>query len=833
MAFVPPSNQQRTTSVSRSSATPALWANPPSSVEKTSQNSPLEEAALLKKQAEQMRLDAELMDAQLTLEKIASLERKLNDQNWLERHPEDESTLRQQLEDLNNKILGKPPRPVKIDGTSSGETKGSTRSSKDGTQDVKLESKASELDSNSKPPKRDKREENPIAGYSEEDLELYLPVAENIEKMLSTATTIEKLEAFRAAPELQDHFADKIQQLLVGPMEDMQRIESLKNQYLSSTSSFEKDQLKREIDKLEQMMDEESPFLYSDNVYKFIPDMSEEEIQTRVDAIEALPSVLQALFKKRHELEEDGDLRLAILIEHYESQIQLLDQVRFIAPLPEEMKSDAIKGFNSLPKVVQKHFAKNIGLDENADAVDVVKALEGNSERWGPAIPFQAVVDANTIEPAEYNDIEFVDRSRYVDELIPSIARMEEIRPAEAQISMFCSDILDKSTFTLTSKPERVIGGYYLRGENRVTGDDANNKLVEKLMERLNKSSLKDELQFYYLPDPSPSSDEDLEMGMSEQPLLVITAKDPSKFYNTARPRTKLLVSGGGLLSTLVFSFGAFGMNNAAFNQVQAAADAGVADFSWLGDMVLPTFVSMVGISVVHEAAHRVIAWKDNFEVGLPNFVPSIQLGVTGAITPFKSPPKNFNSLFDFSLAGPLAGFAVSLVLLVNGLGMTASMDLAAQNQLPALPVILLQSSALGAELIQTYLGNGALSSINPETAVLPLHPFAIAGYAGIIVNALSLLPLGHTDGGRISLALFGRRGAFLVKTFSAMTIIAAGLFGFDNSQLLLLYTLFVLLWQRELEAPVLNEVDDLDITRGFVGIAAAMVVAITLIPLP
>lgn len=72
-----------------------------------------------------------------------------------------------------------------------------------------------------------------------------------------------------------------------------------------------------------------------------------------------------------------------------------------------------------------------------------------------------------------------------------------------------------------------------------------------------------------------------------------------------------------------------------------------------------------------------------------------------------------------------------------------------------------------------------------------------------------------------------------MVKTFSILTICAVGLFGFDESRILILYALFVILWQREIETPALNEVDDLDAMRGIVGIASAVLVALTLIPFP
>ena len=78
--------------------------------------------------------------------------------------------------------------------------------------------------------------------------------------------------------------------------------------------------------------------------------------------------------------------------------------------------------------------------------------------------------------------------------------------------------------------------------------------------------------------------------------------------------------------------------------------------------------------------------------------------------------------MFDLAVAGPVAGFAASLFLLVNGLGITASMDMSSQSQLPALPGLLLHASALGGGLVEYFLGSGVISSTASET-VLPLHP--------------------------------------------------------------------------------------------------------------
>ena len=84
-----------------------------------------------------------------------------------------------------------------------------------------------------------------------------------------------------------------------------------------------------------------------------------------------------------------------------------------------------------------------------------------------------------------------------------------------------------------------------------------------------------------------------------------------------------------------------------------------------------------------------------------------------------------------------------------------------------------------------------------------------------------------------MALTIFGRRGFFLVKALSILAVCAAGLFGLDSTEILLVYALFVVLWQREEETPALNEVDDLSTLRGLAAFPVMVLVALSLIPLP
>jgi 3-deoxy-D-manno-octulosonic-acid transferase len=111
---------------------------------------------------------------------------------------------------------------------------------------------------------------------------LYLPAAEEIEARMTNATLSEKLEAFQTAPELQEHMKMKIQTMLVQPMEDMQRLEDMKQKFLYSTSSAEKDKLKKEINRLEETLEDDGPFSYSDSIYKGLPTLSEVDTLARL-----------------------------------------------------------------------------------------------------------------------------------------------------------------------------------------------------------------------------------------------------------------------------------------------------------------------------------------------------------------------------------------------------------------------------------------------------------------------------------------------------------------------------------------------------------------------
>ena len=111
---------------------------------------------------------------------------------------------------------------------------------------------------------------------------------------------------------------------------------------------------------------------------------------------------------------------------------------------------------------------------------------------------------------------------------------------------------------------------------------------------------------------------------------------------------------------------------------------------------------------------------------------------------------QNRQDLLDFAVAGPLTGMVCSIILLSYGVVLTASADAATYQSFPGLPLLLLRQSSLGGGIIDIFLGNGVLNvPMSAEgtqalaTTLIPLHPFAVAGYFSLIVNALSMIPAG------------------------------------------------------------------------------------------
>ena len=169
---------------------------------------------------------------------------------------------------------------------------------------------------------------------------------------------------------------------------------------------------------------------------------------------------------------------------------------------------------------------------------------------------------------------------------------------------------------------------------------------------------------------------------------------------------------------------------------------------------------TFIGILLAHELGHYLMARRHRVPVSLPYFIPfppyfSI-VGTLGAFIRLRGPMASRSVLFDIGVAGPLASFVLSLPALLAGLHLSEAIPASGSATYPFRILFLGEPIWLGGSAILHLATWATLPGLEPGHAVL-LHPLAFAGWLGIFVTALNLIPLGQLDGGHILYALVGR----------------------------------------------------------------------------
>jgi len=153
-----------------------------------------------------------------------------------------------------------------------------------------------------------------------------------------------------------------------------------------------------------------------------------------------------------------------------------------------------------------------------------------------------------------------------------------------------------------------------------------------------------------------------------------------------------------------------------------------------------------------HEMGHKLLADKHEVEATYPYFIPGPPpIGTFGAVIQQKSLPPNKDALFDLGVAGPIFGFIVAVIVALIGLPLS-HLEFVDPNT-PTLPTpILFQLilDILPPRGIAGSNGNGIL--------VVALHPLAFAGWVGMFVTLVNLVPAGMLDGGHVTRSFLGER---------------------------------------------------------------------------
>ena len=163
----------------------------------------------------------------------------------------------------------------------------------------------------------------------------------------------------------------------------------------------------------------------------------------------------------------------------------------------------------------------------------------------------------------------------------------------------------------------------------------------------------------------------------------------------------------------------------------------------------LPFSLSLIAILLSHELGHYVVARRYQLDVSLPYFIPvpiPSFIGTMGAFIRLRTVVSDRRQLLDIGVAGPIAGFLVALPLLV--LGLTLSHAATPEEGFHGLvvyfggaPQIPLGDSLVSLALRRLLLGHAVTINV---------HPVAFAGWVGMFVTMLNLLPMGQLDGGHI-----------------------------------------------------------------------------------
>ncbi|HCU79810.1 MAG TPA: site-2 protease family protein [Chloroflexi bacterium] len=257
-----------------------------------------------------------------------------------------------------------------------------------------------------------------------------------------------------------------------------------------------------------------------------------------------------------------------------------------------------------------------------------------------------------------------------------------------------------------------------------------------------------------------------------------------------------------------------------------------------------PFALSLLGILGAHEMGHYIAARKHGASVTLPYFIPfpSGFLGTMGAVIQMKGAIRNKRVLLDVALSGPLAGLAVAIPVVVIGLHLSEVGPVPVSGfQLEGNSIMYLAAKYLVfGELLPMPVDYGQIPPVihwvvffftgNPSpgggTDVF-IHPVALAGWAGMLVTGLNLIPVGQLDGGHILYVLFGKSA----KSWRPLVIALLVGLGFVWSGWWIWAVLLYLFGQSHPE--VLDEITELDDYRRSLAFGALILFFLLIVPVP
>jgi membrane-associated protease RseP (regulator of RpoE activity) len=184
----------------------------------------------------------------------------------------------------------------------------------------------------------------------------------------------------------------------------------------------------------------------------------------------------------------------------------------------------------------------------------------------------------------------------------------------------------------------------------------------------------------------------------------------------------------------------------------------------------IPFSFTLLLILGTHEMGHYLISRWHHLDVTLPFFIPAppipFIIGTFGAFIRIRSPIRDKRALLDVGCAGPLTGVLVTIPVIVVGLKLSTVTVMGGGGE----------GLVLGAPLLFKLLSWVALGSLTPQENII-LHPVAFAGWIGLLVTALNLIPVGQLDGGHVAYALFPEYHRYISLGMLGLLVVCGFLF--------------------------------------------------------
>ena len=258
-----------------------------------------------------------------------------------------------------------------------------------------------------------------------------------------------------------------------------------------------------------------------------------------------------------------------------------------------------------------------------------------------------------------------------------------------------------------------------------------------------------------------------------------------------------------------------------------------------------PFAISLLSILLAHEFGHYLMGRYHKTKVTLPFFLPlpyplSI-LGTLGAFIQMKERPKNKRVLFDIGIAGPLAGLVVAIPVLLYGLSLSELAPLSGTGMLEGNSILYLLSkyvvfgkwlpeptSYQGVTPFLYWLRYLFTSFPSPLGGLdVQVHNVAWAGWAGLLVTSLNLIPMGTLDGGHILYSVFGKKASKIAPfIFAALILLGSAWQGWW-------LWAFMLFFLGRRHAEPLDQITELDPMRRKIAFFMLFVFILAFIPVP